>query len=72
MPIVVDFAAFGLEGATGAPATRISPETPRKDAEQRKQKLALALPVEPAEPDHFARMGMEAKYRAGDPPNSDA
>ncbi len=28
-------------------------------AKQRKQKLALALPVEPAEPDHFARVRME-------------
>ena len=30
MPIVFAFAACGLEGDTGAPSMRISPDTPRR------------------------------------------
>ena len=52
-------AACGLEGEAGAPATRISPETPREHAEQSQQQFALSLPVETAEADHFAGVGGE-------------
>ena len=59
MPIRFAFAACGLEGDDGRARDPDLARYAAQDAEQRQQQFALALPVETAEADDFARFGGE-------------
>ena len=59
MPTSLDFAALGLDGATARARDPNFARYAAQHAEQREQKLPLALPVESAEPDDLAGVSME-------------
>ena len=59
---VCALAAAGLEIDAGLPSIDDLPDTAAQNAEQGQQQFALALPVETAKADDFARPGPRAKY----------